>query len=228
MKKFGLLCFSMLVIISWAKAQSPSPTSLVMHSRDFVILQLSYDMWPGAPDSIHAGGLSRGANVAFMYDFPLQKGSHLSVAPGLGISTSGIFFKNQTVDIGQLNQTLNFTQDSSYKHYKLATTYLEIPIELRYRQFEDNANKGFKVALGLKFGALLSAHTKGKLLLAGGKQTQKITDKRYFQPWRAAATLRIGWGNFAVFTSYSLTPLLKANAGPAIHPLQVGLSLSGM
>lgn len=226
MKKLTLFCISMLLIVTLAKAQTP--TSQIMHSRDFLVVQASYDIWPGVPDSIHTGGFSRGANVALMYDFPIQKGSHLSVAPGLGISTSSIFFKKQTVAIGQPNQTLNFIQDSSYKHYKLGTAYLEIPIELRYREFENNANKGFKVAAGLKFGTLLSAHTKGKLLFDGSKQAQKISDKRYFQTWRVAATLRIGWGNFAVFTSYSLTPLLKTNAGPSIHPLQVGLSLSGL
>lgn len=226
MKKVTAFCCFMLLTITLVKAQSPS--SMIMHSRDFLVVQLSYDTWPGASDSVHTGGISRGVNVAFMYDFAIKQGSHFSVAPGLGVSTSNIFFKNQTADIGVPNQTLNFTQDTAYKHFKLATAYLEIPIELRYREFEDNANTGFKVAAGLKFGTLLSAHTKGKLIYAGGKQAQKVSDKRYFQTWRVAATLRIGWGNFAVFTSYSLTPLLKTNAGPDIHPLQVGLSLSGL
>lgn len=226
MKKIAACCCSMLLMITLAKAQSPS--SMVMHSKDFFVVQVSYDMWPSVPDSIRAGGFSRGANVAFMYDFPIKPGSHYSVAPGLGISSSNMFFKNETVGIGQASQTLNFHQDSSYKHYKLATAYLEIPVELRYRQFEDNANKGLKVAAGLKFGTLLSAHTKGRLIYQGGKQVQKVGDKRYFQAWRVAATLRIGWGNFAVFTSYSLTPLLKTNAGPSIHLLQVGLCLSGL
>lgn len=226
MKKIAAFCCCMLLMITLVKAQTPS--AVMKHSRDFLVVQLSYDTWPGVPDSVHAGGLSRGVNVAFMYDFPLKPASHFSVAPGLGISSSNIFFKNQTVNIGQASQTLGFPRDTSYKHYKLATAYVEIPIELRYREFEDNANKGFKVAAGLKFGTLLSAHTKGKLIYQGGKQAQKISDKRYFQPWRVAATLRIGWGNLAVFTSYSLTPLFKTNAGPTINPLQVGLCLSGL
>lgn len=226
MKKIFALSLGMLAIISVSKAQST--TSVMKHSRDFLMLQLSYDSWMGAPDSIQTGGLSRGFNVAFMYDFPLKPGSKLSIAPGLGISSSNIFFKDQTVAVGTLSPTLQFPADSSFKHYKLSTTYLEIPIELRFRQYPNNANKGFKAGIGLKFGTLANAHTKGKKVLSGSKQTEKVSDKRYFQTWRAAATARIGYGNFSVFTSYSFTSLLKQNAGPTINTFSIGVGLSGL
>lgn len=226
MKKVVALCSLLLAAVTLTQAQSPA--SVVAHSRDFFVVQLSYDTWAGAPDSIRTGGLSRGFNFAFMYDFPFKEGSHLSVAPGLGISSSNIFFSDQAPQIGGSSPTLRFPSDSVYKHFKLATTYLEIPIELRYRQYADNANKGLKVGLGLKFGTLLSAHTKGKKVLSGTKQVDKQSNKQYFGPWRVAATARIGWGNFSVFTAYSLTSLLEKSAGPTINPLQIGLCLSGL
>lgn len=226
MKKILALSLGLLTLISVAKAQNKTP--VIKQSRDFLVLQLSYDAWIGAPDSIHTGGLSRGFNAAFMYDFPFKPGSKFSVAPGLGISSSNIFFKDQAVAIGQYSPTLSFPKDTAYKHYKLATTYLEIPVELRYRQNSENANTGFKAALGLKFGTLLNAHTKGKEVLTGSKQTQKISDKHFFQTWRVAATARAGYGNFGIFASYSLTSLLKQNAGPNINTFSVGLSLSGL
>lgn len=225
MKKILALSVGLLSLITVAKAQT---TTVIQHSRDFFVISLSYDAWMGAPDSIHTGGLSRGFNAAFMYDFPFKTGSKFSIAPGLGISSSNIFFKDQSVAIGEVSPTLQFPSDTSFKNYKLSTNYIEIPIELRYRQFPDNANKGFKAGLGLKFGALLNAHTKGRKILSGSKQAQKVSDKRYFQPWRAAATARVGYGNFFVFTSYSLTPLLKQNAGPKINTFSIGIGLSGL
>ena len=226
MKKIFALSLGMFAFIAVSKAQST--TSVIKHSHDFLMVQVSYDSWMGAPDSIKTGGLSRGFNIAFMYDFQFKPGSKLSIAPGLGISSSNIFFKNQAVAIGELSPTLQFPADSSFKHYKLSTNFLEIPVELRYRQYPNNANKGFKAGLGLKFGTLLNAHTKGKKILSGGKQTEKVSDKRYFQTWRAAATARIGYGNFSVFTTYSLTPLLKQSAGPSINSFSIGLCLSGL
>lgn len=226
MKKIFALFLGMFALIAVSKAQST--TSVIKHSHDFLMVQVSYDSWMGAPDSIKTGGLSRGLNIAFMYDFQFKPGSKLSIAPGLGISSSNIFLKNQTAAIGALSPTLQFPADSSFKHYKLSTNFLEIPIELRFRQYPNNANKGFKAGIGLKFGTLLNAHTKGKKILSGGKQTQKVSDKRYFQTWRAAAIARLGYGNFSVFTSYSLTPLLKQSAGPSLNTFSIGVGLSGL
>lgn len=213
-------------MISLAKAQSP--TTLIKHSHDFLVIGVSHDSWIGAGDSLKTGSLSRGLNVALMYDFPVKPGSHLSVAPGLGVSTSSVFLKKRTLDIGQSSNGFNVIADSSYKHFKLATAYVEIPLVLRYRTYPDNANKGFKAAAGLKFGALLSAHTKGKKIANGSKQVEKVANKQYFQPWRVSATARVGYGNISIFANYSLTAMLKAGAGPALNPLQIGLSLSGL
>ncbi len=226
MKKFFLSALCLMALFCGAHAQSPA-TSVVKHSRDFMIFSFTYDTWLGTPDSIRTGGFSHGFNFAFTYDFPLNDDSHFSVAPGLGISASHMAFKNQTLDIAGPTSTLNFNPDSVYKSFHLVTTYLEIPIELRYRSFSGNANKGFKAAIGLKFGTLLDVHSKAKKPSRGVRQIQKIKNKYYFEKWRVAGTLRIGYGNFAAFASYSLTPLLNQTAGPKINPLSLGIAISG-
>lgn len=226
MKKLFLSLLLVFAIVFGAFAQSPV-TSVVKHSRDFLVLSLTYDTWTGAPDSIHTGGFSHGFNIAFTYDFPLNGSSHFSVAPGLGISASHMSFDDQTVDIGGATSTLNFNPDSLYKSFKLINTYLEIPVELRYRANGDNANNGFKAAVGLKFGTLMNVHTKAKRNVGGFKQSEKIKNKQYFEKWRVAGTLRIGYGNFAAFASYSLTPLLNPTAGAKIRPLSIGIAISG-
>ena len=226
MKKLILTVLLVSAVALGALAQSPAP-SVVKHSRDFLVLSLTYDSWTGAPDSIQTGGFSHGFNIAFTYDFPLSDASHFSVAPGLGISTSHMSLDHQTAEIGGNSATLNFRPDSVYKNYHLINTYLEIPIELRFRAIADDANDGFKAAIGLKFGTLMNAHTKGKKSMNGYKQTEKIKNKQYFEKWRVAGTFRIGYGNFAAFASYSLTPLLNPNAGPKIRPLSIGIAVSG-
>ncbi|GAA4300409.1 outer membrane beta-barrel protein [Compostibacter hankyongensis] len=237
---FKFLVFAALFLSAGlcARAQDePSPArtssshmrpSVGRYAHDFLMIQVTYDGWSGTPDSIRTGGFSRGFNIAMMYDFPLQKGSHLSAAAGLGVSTSNIFFKDQRADLNKLTPTLNFPTDSSYKRYKLGTAFLEIPIEIRYRQFPDNANRGFKVAIGAKLGALANAHTRGKIIGNGDKSVVKVNDKRFFNSWRAAATARIGWGNFGLYGSYTFTSLLKQGAGPTLNPYSIGLSISGL
>lgn len=226
MKKLFLSIILVSTMVIGAFAQSPA-TSAIKHSQDFLVLSLTYDTWTGAPDSIHTGGFSHGLNIAFTYDFKLTDNSPFSVAPGLGISTSHMSFDNQTVDIGGTTSTLNFHPDTAYKNFHLNNTYLEIPVELRYRAISDNANNGFKAAVGLKFGALLDVHSRAVKSVSGYKQTEKVKNKRYFEKWRVAGTFRIGYGNFAAFASYSLTPLLNPNAGAKIRPLSIGIAVSG-
>ncbi|MFX1703084.1 Outer membrane protein beta-barrel domain-containing protein [Chitinophaga ginsengisegetis] len=226
----GLIAVSIGVFAQDGGSPMNKAVNKVTHSNDFLMVQLSYDGWAGAPDSIKSG-LNRGFNIALMYDFPFKK-SKLSMAAGLGISTSGVYLKDHTMDIqGKLNRNQVSFPTSTAKKNKVATTYLEIPIELRYRSVPDNANKGFKAAVGVKVGALVDAHTKIKYTGANGsKDIDKDANRGFFNPWRFAATARVGYGNFALFGSYSLNPLLKDNASNNldIRPYQIGICLSGL
>ncbi|MFY0252905.1 porin family protein [Chitinophaga sp. 30R24] len=202
----------------------------VVHSNDFLMIQLAYDGWSGKPDSVRTG-LNRGFNVALMYDFPFKK-SKMSLAPGLGVSTSGVYLKDHYMDIqGKLNANQATFPSTTNKKNKIATTYIEIPVELRYRSVPDNANKGFKAAVGVKIGALVDAHTKEKYVGANGdKNIDKDQNRGFFNPWRFSGTARVGYGNFSLFGAYSINTLLKDNNNNNvdIRPYQIGICLSGL
>lgn len=198
----------------------------VSYSRDYLVIQFSYDGWARKPDSIQTKGLSRGFNFYLMYDFPIKQ-SKFSIGTGLGISTSSIFLK-QTLNLADTAFRVKFSETNPYRKYKLATAYLELPIELRFRSHPDNANKGFKAALGIKIGNLVNAHTKGKRVAAANNVIEKEYSKRYFNTWRLSVTGRIGYGNLSLFGSYSLTPLFRDNTGLTIAPYSIGICVSGL
>ncbi|GEP94989.1 outer membrane beta-barrel protein [Chitinophaga cymbidii] len=197
------------------------------YSRDFLMIQLSYDGWAQAPDSLKFG-LNRGFNIALMYDFPI-KATKFSFAGGLGISTSSVILKDHILDMSNGSSTaVRFERSETYRKYKVATTYLEIPLEFRFRQVPENANKGFKAAIGAKVGMLVNAHTKGKNTLGGEKNIIKEQNRRFFNPWRFAATARVGYGNIGVFGAVNLNPLFKDNSGVDVRPYSIGITLSGL
>ncbi|MBV8254819.1 MAG: PorT family protein [Chitinophaga sp.] len=225
----GLIAASLGVFAQDGGSPMNKAMNSVTHSRDFLMIQVAYDGWAGSPDSVKTG-FNRGFNIAFMYDMPFKK-SKFSIAPGLGISTSGVMLKDHTMDVaGRVNTSdVTFPYTTANKRYKVATTYVEIPIELRYRSVPDNANKGFKAAIGVKVGALLDAHTKAKFTGPNGaKTTDKERNNQFFNPWRFSATARVGYGNFGVFASYSLNPLLKNSDKYDIRSYQIGIALSGL
>jgi hypothetical protein len=245
MKKivFAVFC-SLLVSVAFAQDTiAPSvpavkKLNLQKHAGDHFMIQLSSDHLAGMPDSIssHQQGFSRGFNAYFMFNKPFKGSPRISLGIGVGISTSNIMFKRMDVGLTAGTSTLPFTAlDSAnhFKKYKLAVSYLEIPLEFRYTAKPDKPNKSLKAAIGLKLGTLANVHTKGKTLVTKDNQTinsytQKENSKNYINGSHFMATARVGYGILSLFGSYQLNNILKDGAGPQMKLFQVGLTLSGL
>jgi hypothetical protein len=205
---------------------------------DHLMIQYGYDKWAGAPDSIRLKGSSRHFNVYFLFDKPFKTSPKLSVAYGLGIGSSSMFFNGMYVDIKANSATLPFRRVDTldhFKKYKLTTIYVEAPVELRFSSNPSEPNSSFKFALGAKVGTMLKAFTKGKDLqnkngasLYGNRYIVKESEKKYFNGTKLAVTGRIGYGIFSLHADYQVTPLLKENVGPEIRPWAIGLTNSGL
>ena len=208
-----------------------APSEITKPSRDFIMLQFTYEGWANKPDSIKTGGIGRGFNGYLCYDFPIQK-SNFSFAAGVGVGTSNIYFDDQQLrltDTGSRGAQVAFLPETTdYKKYKITTAYLEAPFELRYFGNRENRNKGFKAAIGMRVGTLVGAHVKDVRTVDGTKVVEKINTKRYLDKWRFSATARIGYGNFTLFGSYNLNTLFKEGSGPDIVPYSIGLCITGL
>ena len=229
MKKiFKLIILSLITLNSFSQSKTvKNKVDMSNRPSDHLVLQLSSDNWMGAPDSISSftKSSSRGLNFYVMLDRAFKSNPKFSVAFGLGVGTSHIFFKDMSVGVTGTKSTLTFNNlsaASQYSRYKLSTSYVEIPVELRFFSNPEKINNSFKLAIGMKAGLLLNAHTKSK-----SDYVEKQSSKSYFNNSRLAATARIGYGYFSLFGSYNLTSIFKENVAENMRLLQVGLSLSG-
>jgi Outer membrane protein beta-barrel domain len=240
MKKIVLvvIAFAAVTTVCAQNKKKITTTDLTNRAGDHVMLQFGLDRWAGVPDSIKSNmkGFSRAANIYVMMNKPFKNNPKYSFAFGLGFGTSNVFFKNYSVNLKSTAAKLPFTSlDSTdrFKKYKLTTAYLEIPVELRYVSKPEKNNKSLKIAVGVKVGTLLNAHTKGKTLQNKSGTTinaftEKESSKRFFNTTRLSATARIGYGNYSLFGSYQFTNLLKDGVGPDLKPFQIGLCVSGL
>lgn len=247
MKKIFFLLFATIGFVSCLTAQEnkkkPSNKSVDLSNRtaDHFMIQYGLDRWSGTPDSISVKGSSRHFNFYFMLDKPFRNNPKFSVAYGLGISSSNIFFNKTYVDIKANLSTLPFkvsypgTDSSYFNKFKLTTIFVDLPIELRYYSNPENTNKSFKFALGVKAGTILKAYTKGKDLLDkkglsvyGNKFIEKQNDRKYFNGTKLALTARAGYGIFSIHFNYQVTPLIKEGFGAEIRPYSIGLTISGL
>ena len=229
----ALICITAAAPVAYAQdvvkdGPKLEKTKVSKPSRDFLMLQVMHSGWLNAPDTVKIKGLGRGFNGYICYDFPIKK-SNFSFAAGIGVGVDNIYLNDQQVvltDNDTNAQARYITETLKYKRYKVTTTYLEAPFELRFFGNKENRNKGFKAAAGLRVGTLIGAHTKGKE--DGSKIIYKVNTKRYLETWRFAGTLRLGYGNFTLVGTYNLTNLYKENQGPPITPYSIGLCITGL
>lgn len=236
----GLACVTMGMAQTKKEKAKPDWSKIDLSNRanDHFMFQYGYDGWAGTNDSTQPSGFSRHFNMYFMLDKPFKSNPHYSAGFGVGVGSSNMFFENTYINLKSLAVQLPFTDVSNTNHfdkYKLTTIYFDIPIELRYSQNPVTPDKGFKASMGLKFGYLLKAYTKGKNLVNAQGQSQfgknyiqKEQEKHYVNTTRIAAIGRVGYGHFSVSGMYQFTNILKTNAGGPINPWSIGLTISGL
>ncbi|MBX3240671.1 MAG: outer membrane beta-barrel protein [Chitinophagaceae bacterium] len=204
---------------------------LKRRAADHFMFQYGYHGWSGAPDSLRNGGYTTTFNLSLLYDFRFKSSPKYSVAVGVGVGWDNMYFKNTTIDLRKYPLSFANETNYQYKRYKLATSYLEVPLELRYALNPEKYNSTFKVALGVKVGTQINAYTRAKITRdpeGYGGYTTRLRDKRNFNSTRLAGTLRVGYGPFSVFGTYHLNEFFREGAGPDVRPYSVGIAVSGL
>lgn len=236
-----LLSFTSLSFLLFAQdspkpeKKKKQPVDMSNRPNDHFMLQFGIAGWSGIPDTINKTGFSKSFNAYFLFDFPFKSNPNLSIAMGPGIATDHIVFSGVDVGIKDNRSLIAFTNVADTNHYKktkLATAYLEAPVELRYSA-DPLHGKKFKAAAGIKIGTMINAHTRNTKLQNKdggtiGDHTLKESSTKFFNKNRLSATARIGYGHFSLFASYQLTPLFKDGMGPLVKPFSVGITLSGL
>jgi hypothetical protein len=200
-----------------------------------LLFQLGVAGWNGIPDTINKSGFSKSVNLYLMMDYPFKTNPHLSMAFGPGIASDHIVFAKTNVGIKENTAAIHFTNVADTNHFqktKLATVYLEAPVEFRYSAKPLTGN-GIKFAIGVKVGTLLNAHTRNTKYQVKGStsvsdHTEKESSKKFFNKSRLSVMGRIGYGHFTLFGSYQFSALFKDGLGPVVKPFSLGITLSGL
>ena len=244
MKKFILFFVSSFLVAGLSAQQLdsvPAPkvkkniVNMANRANDHLMFQLGYTGWAGIPDTINTKGLSKSLNIYLMYDFPFKNNPKLSMAFGPGLSSDHILFSKTGVGIKDQTSTIVFKDLSDTNHFKktkLATVFLEAPIEFRYSA-NPETGKGLKLAIGVKVGTLLNAHTRNSDYENKSGNTlnnyvMKESSKTFFNKQRLSGMVRVGYGHVSLYGSYQFTPVFRDGLGPVVRPYSIGITLSGL
>ena len=191
------------------------------YDRNFLLIDITHSNWMDTPDGIDVEGKSRGFNFYFMNEYGLGS-SNVSVALGLGLGTDNVFHDGQFIETNDSTFLTTLGNEIDYKKNKLATTFLDVPLELRVKTNPGNNGKSFKIAAGFKAGVLINNHTK----LKTKDDKIKIHKIDNIESLRYGPTARIGYGDFSLNGFMQLNELFKEE-GPQMKPWSVGITFNG-
>jgi len=178
-------------------------------------------------------------NIYYQYGFNIGN-SAFSFHPGLGIGTEKYDFDDKLTLVDSIGSNFShnvifkalddvYDSTATFKKSKLAVTYLDVPLELRWRSLKYDPQRSVKVALGVKVGLKLDSHMKVKYDHLG--ETIKVKEKNNFgvSGFRYGTYGKFGYGKIYAYYYYSLSKLFENGEGPnatEAFPMQVGLTLS--
>jgi len=186
-------------------------------------LDVFTDIWQDKPSTIEPKTLNPGVNIFGSYNY-IFGNSNVSFSPGLGLGVHNLYSESMLYVTNDLAFFKPISADTSFKKSKFTATYLDIPIEIRYK------SKGeFRLAIGFKFGFLMKAQTKfkGDDFINGTKDMVIIKQGKmnFIEKNRYGFTGRIGYKWLNLWGYYQLSNLFTEGNGPAMYPISIGITI---
>ena len=230
MKKF-LFTFIALVVSATSFAQ------LIANKTDKRVT-LGFDLFSDfqhkPSDNWDPRGFNQGVSFALTYNFPLGESSKHTVSIGVGMTSHNYFSYSRIMNpyaTDSLWAYTNYRNDENFKRYKVNPTYVDVPLELRFR-IKDQV----KIGVGFKVGIMVATKTKyvgpddsEGLLTSGNGST--IHEKQCYinnvERLAYSATLRVGWKWVSAFAAFQINPVFEVgHNAPEFLPLSVGISFA--
>jgi len=151
---------------------------------------------------------------------------YFGLTTGLGFSFTQIAFRDNYL-LTNTADTLYAIIDSvnDYSKNKLKASYLTVPLLLEFCTNADD-DKSFYLAAGIIGGVRMASRIKrhGEF---DGKEFQQVEKGVYgLNSFKLDGTVRLGYGSWGAFATYSLMPLFDTDKTAEVYPLTFGLTLN--
>jgi len=205
------------------------------------------DIWlvniedPFLPPNYSSRTINQGATGFFMYNMPFSEKGTTVFSIGLAIRSHNSYSNSVIVNIKASEIVFDVINDLphpnrdiplAYKRSKINLTYLDLPIEFKFK-----TEKGFKLGIGLKVGYLIDSKQKyvGEWpvdfsFVNETVQYNEVNDKQkninQLQKWSYGATFRIGYKWISLFGYYQINKIFENKRGPEMQPISLGTTVT--
>jgi hypothetical protein len=164
---------------------------------------LNTEFWP-----------SKSVGIYYMRTFKINNYFTFNPALGLGLEKYGLADNANYVSNENRNIVFDTITNVRVRKNKLAVTYLDIPMELRFYPRETIDGEGLFIGVGGVIGFRVRAHTKVKYDLFEDTRIEKTTGRFGLSDFRYGLQIRAGWKGAHLFFKQYFSPMFNDGRGP--------------
>ncbi len=210
-----LLSFCLLFVVMNSFSQEIPPTTVrdttfytkvdSLYREDQFYFGLTYNLLRQKPSGFSQNGLSTGFSLGFLRDMPINKKRTFAIAAGLGISYNK-YHQDLVVSMFEGSPNYGIVQDASYSRNKLEQVFIDLPIEIRWRNSTPESHKFWRVYTGFKVRYLIFDKTK----YVGSTEEITVTNNKDFNQFQYGPYISFGFNTWNFHAYYGLNPLFKS------------------
>ena len=197
------LHYILLFLSTISLAQTEVKVADSLFREDQFYVSISYNLLQNKPSDFSQYSFSSGFTAGFLRDFPISKNRHWSIAPGLGYAYNNL---KQNINIQGVSEPSDFTSDIVRSSIQLH--YLELPIEIRWRNASPESHKFWRIHAGFKTSYLLGGKFNYESDIIGNG-TENI--KSVLNKFQYGVYLSFGFNTWNPYIYYGLNPIFDKN-----------------
>ena len=208
----------LLFITTLGFAQTEVKVADSLFREDQFYISVSYNLLQNKSANFSQFSFSSGFTAGFLRDFPISKNRHWSLAPGLGYAYNNL---KQNINIQAVSLPTATTAEVVRSNIQLH--YLEMPIEIRWRNATPERHKFWRIHAGFKASYLLGGKFSYESGLTGNG-TENI--KNVLNKFQYGVYLSFGFNTWNPYIYYGLNPIFDDNKTAIennISALNIGL-----
>ena len=213
MRFFLNLYFLFFVVTVFSQETPVDSTKTVtdsLYREDQFYFNFTYNNLTNTPNGLRQNKFSPGIAFGFLRDMPLNKKRTFAVALGLGYSSSAYnhnLYQYKENDANG-NETRVYEINSSdvfYDKSRQVLHFIEVPLEIRWRNSTYNSHKFWRIYSGFKVSYLFA----DKYKFVNDVQTIIIKNNPDLNKFQYGCYLTAGWNTWNFYAYYGLNPLFK-------------------
>ena len=197
--RFLILFFIFFNFFGFSQSKEKVVDSLFR--EDQIYFSISYNFLQNKPSNFSQYSFSAGITTGVLRDFPISKNRHWSIASGIGYSYNDL---KQNIDFLDVSTSASDVIVRS----RLTLHYLELPLEIRWRNATPESHKFWRIHTGFKLSYLMGGTFSYESNAIGNDSFKASEIANKFQ---YGAYIAFGFNTWNPYIYYGLNPIFDKN-----------------